>query len=309
MNDALVFTRYPATTGISVAYLLESQEGYHGIYVLRFADGTEYVGKAVDVLNRFRWHARHQHDSIVSLDFAPVTRASLDQLELLTIRWRKEEGAHLRNILLMGSHEQNVAPSHWLPHSYPVSFSILDPKASQINNFARNGSAGADLVRSYARLVQHPHAEIVIEVLAAYIRASLPSPARTEGRVWVVTALPRSDDGMRRLACLTVQNMQMLTLFDDERGGIYALLNLAASPKLSTRYDAKDFWRESNATKTRLLRLAPEVLIRALNEDREFREATSGAVTMWLNRGPSLISRFHCWPLADALYAHISRST
>lgn len=178
-----------------------------------------------------------------------------------------------------------------------------------MNNFERGGSADADLMRSYARLVERPQAKIVVEVLAAYIRASLPLPARTEGRVWVVTALPRSDDGMRRLACLTIQNMQMLTLFDDERGGTYALLNLAASPKLSTRYEAKDFWRESDNTRTRLLRLTPEVLIQALNEDPEFRAAASGAVAMWLDRGPSLISSFHCWPLADALYAHISRST
>lgn len=309
MNDALVFTRYPATTGISLAYLIDSQWGYHGIYVLRFVDGTEYVGKAVDVLNRFRWHARHQRDTIVSLDFAPVRRASLDQLELLTIRWRKGEGAQLRNILLMSSPGQNVVPTHWLPHSYPVSFRILSPEAPQMNNFERGGSADADLMRSYARLVERPQAKIVVEVLAAYIRASLPLPARTEGRVWVVTALPRSDDGMRRLACLTIQNMQMLTLFDDERGGTYALLNLAASPKLSTRYEAKDFWRESDNTRTRLLRLTPEVLIQALNEDPEFRAAASGAVAMWLDRGPSLISSFHCWPLADALYAHISRST
>jgi hypothetical protein len=309
MNDTLVFTRYPATTGISLAYLIESQWGYHGIYVLRFVDGTEYVGKAVDVLNRFRWHARHQRDSIVSLDFAPVTRASLDQLELLTIRWRKEEGAQLRNIRLMRSPGQNVVPTHWLPHSYPVSFRILSPDAPQMNNSEGTGSADADLMRSYSRFVERPQAKTVVEVLAAYIRTLLPLPARTEGRVWVVTALPRSDDGMHRLACLTIQNMQMLTLFDDEKGGMSALLHLAASPKLSARYEAKDYWRESDNTRTRLVRLPPDVLIQALNEDPEFRVAASGAVAMWLESGPSLISRFHCWPLADALYGHISRST
>lgn len=103
--------------------------------------------------------------------------------------------------------------------------------------------------------------------------------------------------------------MQLLAFFDDVKRGTYAAVNLSPSPKIGLNYGAEDFQCESPHGTMQRVYLKPEILIESLDEDPDFRAAARNAVSNCFGRGPSIIGRFHCWPLADAIYASITRST
>ncbi|MFF1254800.1 hypothetical protein ACFVYC_20205 [Pseudarthrobacter sp. NPDC058329] len=308
MHEELTFRRFPVTTGISLAYLLEDTDSYHGIYILHFADGKEYVGQAVDFLSRYRVHSRRYGSRITAIDFAPVIRPGLDQFEILTIHWRQREGADLLNILLKNTLADYRLPDHWMPQQYPITFRLLPHQIPDQKLRGQDASADLQGLKNYVRLIEHPRSTEAIEALAVFLGSTIRDPAKTEGSNWVVTAVPRSDDGRRRLACLTFQNMHLLTLFDSGRGEIYATANIVPSPVLSTRYKGEDQWHEADHVMLREVRLQPRLLIQALKEDPCFVTAARNAVSLWASRGASVINRQHCWPLADALLAHIYRS-
>jgi hypothetical protein len=310
MSELLTFTRYPATTGISLAYLIDPHEERQGIYFLTFSDGTEYVGQAIDVVTRFRVHARHFRDDIIYVDFAPVIRPCLDMLELLTIRWRQEQGAMLRNKLLVRESTNAVEVDHWAARTYPLAFRTGVADLERLTH-GPDGRAGIrrEALTSFIRLLEHPEADSVIGALASFLQHSMPFPVPKEQSDWVVTALPRSDDGVRRLACLTVENMQLLTFFEGTGRGVRAAINLAPSPRIASHYGAKELnFQTANGIMQRV-HLRPETLIQALNEDPDFRAAAREATSSLIGKGPSMIGCFHCRPLANAMYASIFRST
>lgn len=309
-DKVLEFTHYPATTGISLAYLIDERHERRGVYVLTFSDGTEYVGQAADVLTRFRTHARKFGTDIVCVDFAPVSRPNLDTLEVLTIRWRLGEGAKLRNKLMIRQKSYDVPQNHWLPQTYPLSFRIVAADAySEADDHSGRVARDAEPLRDFARLREHREADRVIAALAAFVQHGVPLPALTEQRAWVVTAMQRSDDGLRRLACLTVQNLQLLTFVDDVRGQTHAEINLAPWPRVDSRYQAQDFDYQSVNGIMQHASLWPETVVEALAQDQDFRSAARTAASGLLHKGPSLIGRFHCRPLADAIYANIYRTS
>lgn len=190
MSESLTFTRYPATTGISLSYLMDARQENRGIYILKFSDGTEYVGKAADMLSRFRTHARHSKEDIISVDFAPVLRSNLDTLEFVTIRWRQGEGARLRNILMAGSASTSRRPDHWLPGSYPLAFRVLSLETNEQPQQLRRAWSDDNAMRSYARLLGHPSADSVINAMAAFLHYGMSLPVLSEQQIWVVTAVP-----------------------------------------------------------------------------------------------------------------------
>ena len=309
MSEILEFTQYPVTTGISLAYLFSRNQARHGIYILTFSDGSEYVGQTTDVLSRFRTHSRQFGLEIVGVQFAPVLRSSLDTLEALTIRSRQDEGTQLRNKNLIGLSTNRSQPEHWLPSTYPLVIRTHPYEENMLASGHRELAVPmAEPFRNYSRLNQHPKAQIVIDALAVFLQHSVPIPAHSEQQAWVATAVPRSDDGLRRLACLTIQNQHLLTFFDDAKGGTYATINLSQSPRIDPRYKASEIDFKSGSGIMQHARLDVDVVIQALNDDVHFCAAARSAASGLLGRGPSIIRYFHCRPLADAMYASISRS-
>lgn len=73
-----------------------------GIYVLEFANGEQYVGQAVNVVDRF---TSHRHNSahhapwvdVVAIQFLTVKSAPLSPIELDHIRYLRGQGIKLRN--------------------------------------------------------------------------------------------------------------------------------------------------------------------------------------------------------------------
>lgn len=310
MNPHLSFTRYPTTTGLSLACFFSQSQERRGIYVLSFTDGTEYVGQAVDILSRYRSHARRYSDAIVCIDFAPTPRLSLDTLELLTIRWRQENGARLRNRLLVGPVEATHSLDHWTPLTYPLTFAVyaIGSELDAVNRVERD-TMELQPLRSFARLLERPDAQAIIDALAAYLHHVLPRPGLTEQRSWVVTAMPRSDDGMHRLAGLTIHNVQVLAFIEDNRRSTRVIMNVADRPQLDDRYGAQVVRYHPIHETMQRAQLTLGSAIDALYQDPNLCSAARRAASNLMHGGPSLVSRFHCFPLADAIYASAARRT
>ena len=64
--------------------------------MLEFADGSEYVGQAIDVRRRLATH-RRTHTDIVGVRFTPVRRQDLSDTEYALIQDRQARGIELRN--------------------------------------------------------------------------------------------------------------------------------------------------------------------------------------------------------------------
>src|ERR1700755_831621 len=81
----------------SVAHLFGSRRNRCGIYLLWFADGFSYIGKAHDVVRRFGQH-RALHSDIVAFSFQEVERNLLDERERTLIREAETGELRLRNV-------------------------------------------------------------------------------------------------------------------------------------------------------------------------------------------------------------------
>jgi hypothetical protein len=68
-----------------------------GVYILRFADGTAYVGKANEVTRRYSQH-RKLHEDITAISFRRVHSTLLDEVEKETIHRIEAAGVPLRNV-------------------------------------------------------------------------------------------------------------------------------------------------------------------------------------------------------------------
>ena len=65
--------------GLAPSVMFGSDPG-PGVYVLEFADGSEYVGQSVHPISRLATHRRRYKD-IVAVRFTSVDRADLDRVE------------------------------------------------------------------------------------------------------------------------------------------------------------------------------------------------------------------------------------
>ena len=100
--------------GLAPSVMFGSDPG-PGVYVLEFADGSEYVGQIVHPISRLATHRRRYKD-IVAVRFTSVDRADLDRVEQEIITGLRNEGVLLRNRTLL---------------SQPLGKSALDAIVSQ----------------------------------------------------------------------------------------------------------------------------------------------------------------------------------
>lgn len=311
LAGALAFRRFELEPGISLSALLSPGEDRCGIYVLHYADGSQYVGQSVDVVTRFAAHTRHAGrvpgERIVALDFAPVPAARLDVCERDTVTRRRDAGAALRNKLLTGM---------------PVGASVLDETIEVAEQLAFLASAEefapVDLAaclraprtvgpKSGARsLLVRPDADDLLDVLAAYLLHTLPERVATEGSFWHLSAPMRPvGDRVRVLARLTVQNVEMIYLVEDAQLGVYAALNLAPLPQLHAGYGAYETGHYSSNGPMQRAELYPAGVVESLTGDPVFRTAARRATIGLMRKGTAMKAATHDWGFADAVYARI----
>lgn len=195
-----------------------------GIYMYEFSDGSFYVGKSVNMVER---HAQHVHEykhrpdfvsiEIVSAYFASVpldtSDAELDMLETLAIGQVEKEGYNLRNIL------KTKRPGG------SASF-LMDLKGKEVRSLPWSRAAStADLplaplaeatpsqLKRFERLRSLPGYCGLIQTLSVYAAETMQEPANTAGLYWSASAYPKRRNAPA--VCITCGLLETLVIFAD----------------------------------------------------------------------------------------------
>ena len=167
-----------------------------GLYAIHFGNGEGYIGRTVNMVQRFTSH-RTNHDDIVALAFRPLAASQQDREERAAISACEVDGVHLRNLqfasIVIGETDVDQ---------------ILSPEA-QTTWLSNNRSAlsssrlieDADLRRKYKKrfelLCQSLHWPAVRNVLQDYVQHCVPAPKRTEMSFWAISCFPSTECAAR----------------------------------------------------------------------------------------------------------------
>jgi hypothetical protein len=189
------YTWLVAGAGSINAQVRKSGVSRTGVYLLTFANGQRYVGKATNVAGRFAHHAATWSD-IETVRFSPVPAEDLDEYERGTIRLYEGPG-RLRNKLLTG---------------YWYGFSPLDdvvPSSVQEAWWRDLVTAPEELVArrtdgvmagvNHARVRTRDDYDQLVALAASFVRAVIPRPATTCGEFW--SAATRSGVNLVSVYC------------------------------------------------------------------------------------------------------------
>lgn len=297
-TDALRARRYELGAGGPKAELRSTS----GIYILEFAAGDAYVGKAVGVLRRLGQHLNSDtHADFASFCFAPVEPDRHEELEKRTIAACENAGIKLRNHVYA---------------SFNYKPSLLDEVVSPefLDRFAGGGANDLSGMRPdepdlrrrqeprFAQLQRHARFDDIRAALSNYIAECIPAPAKTELGYWSISCLPQRKSG-RLLVCLNVYWQEVLFMGEDE-GGVWVRMNLAARPLIAAGQLRPNEVSEPYYVAGGADQQPVEFPL------KEFRDvlAEPGVITAarvlnvrLMRKGRCNFGRSHCLPLADVL--------
>ena len=242
------FDRFETAGLTSLTPLLRGKGG--GIYVLEFADASQYVGQAVNFVTRMTTHVRgggkhHQPwRDVVAISVMNVPLDELDVWERRVIAERRTAGVVLRNKVfnfgfLGPSAFDDVVPvkqqAHWatVGGDFEVGQYVeaADRPVGPVPKLlqSRDGAVRFHLDEN----TSVSRAEMVVSALALIISQVIPEAPRLEGDYWTLSDYPSTAGG--RFATLNVGGLE-LAYFprqspfpDDEYGPVdTVVLNLPA---------------------------------------------------------------------------------
>ena len=205
-----------------------------GIYVLGFANGERYVGKAVDVVNRFTQH-RKNHPDITHLTFQRVPEPRLLTVERDYIHRLEAQGLQLRNIehmsVVAGERDLDLVVS---PEEQSVWLNASRDGLRDAQEHVQDASLRRRYHTRFQRFLGLPYAQDALWLLGLYLGTVIPFPRRTELSFWSVTCLPDTGapEGSTLLFRVNVQMQEVFALFADEEG-LWGSFHLASSPYLA----------------------------------------------------------------------------
>ncbi len=223
-----------------------------GIYFYVFNDGTAYVGKSVDMVERFAQHA-HEYKHRGDFDGVGISKAyfasvgedvdvdELDDLETDAIRRAEAAGYRLRNKLKCGRPGGDADAVLDLRDDRMLLFPWDRAARTDSLRPAKLPEATASQVDKFARLVALSEGGALLDSLALYVRGAMPEPAHTAGVYWSANAFP----SRRRIpaVCVTCGTLETLVVFaDDSRP--YGYLNLK-KPEGAHGFPSWAAWRFS----------------------------------------------------------------
>lgn len=218
MLEPLFFTRYSMEDSAPVSALFAMAESRElcGIYILEFEDGARYVGQTVNIIQRYAKH-RRTHGDIVAFGFAPCRRELLDAYERAAIV-HEQRGHSLRNKMLTdqpgGRGDLEIEMSVGTTLTLPWERS----RRSTVSAEPRQSKDG----RFWQLAGRSDYGQIRLG-LARYVHETIPSPSRTGGLLWSLTAFPatRKNKDRRRLFTLNAGSVEALyvTEWDLANGG------------------------------------------------------------------------------------------
>ncbi len=195
-----------------------------GIYLYEFTDGTSYVGKSVDMVERY---AQHLHEYRHRPDFAGVGIAAaycasvdedcgdaeLDELETSAIAAAEAEGRDLRNLLKVGRPGGSSGLLLDMDGRRMRSLPWDRADRTGVLSAAELGEPTASQRERFERLCRVPEGEALLDVLVLYAGTALQEPANTAGLYWTATAYPFRK--RTPAVCVTCGTLETLVVFAD----------------------------------------------------------------------------------------------
>lgn len=287
-----------------------------GVYLLHFANGDHYVGRAKDVISRLGDH-RLVHEDLRFAQFLWTTVDGRIEKERELIRDAEAAGLRLRNIVgvteVISSARFDSAISPALQEQW-----LDDPgETNQVDDGARPVPT-ADQLRRYvprfAQLEGRTDAGDVVELLRTYLMRAVPLPRRTEHDFWSVSCLPSTNrSSAPRLFCVNVAMMEALVLLTrpDATGTrgflVVASDDLTETPAqrqvLRLRHSRvtlnESHYDSAGIRQVRLL--APHLGdMQALLDDPAVSHAAGVLAHRAMQKRTTIYGRYHCWQLAEA---------
>jgi hypothetical protein len=240
------FTQHDVKSLESLSHLIPRADQC-GIYVLSFDDGEQYVGQSGDVVSRFNSHHRRWAD-ISRLDWHPCDQALLNERERQVIAGKLAAGVSLRNIkyargpLGVSPLDPIVTPDEqlaWINGDDPFNAPDAPRHVDHAQQLAKRPS--------FTKLQKEPFFAVTVLALNAFILRTIPKPAGTERKFWVLTAMPATNraKGHHRLATLSINKVEVFWLFSTQVEGeevFWGHLQLSKS-LLIDRLGTADFTR------------------------------------------------------------------
>jgi hypothetical protein len=216
----LAFTQHDVNALESISHLIPGNERC-GIYVLSFGNGEQYVGQSVDVVTRFAAHRRRWAD-IVTLDWHTCHEGVLDEREKGVIAAKLAADRKLRNILWargpLGASplDCTVTPDDqlaWLNGEDPFDAGTIERHVDEAQRIKKHAV--------FETLQRDPFFVWTVLALNLFVKATIPRPAATERKFWVLTAMPATNRsrGHYRLATLSINKVEVFWLFSTDIGG------------------------------------------------------------------------------------------
>ena len=219
-SESLAFTQHDVNALESISHLISGNERC-GIYVLAFDNGEQYVGQSLDVVARFASHRRRWAD-IVTLDWHTCDKAVLDERERGVIAAKLAAGRNLRNIrwargpLAVSPLDSTVAPDQqlaWLNGEDPFHAGTSERHVDEAQRIKKHAT--------FEKLQKDPFFAWTVLALNLFVKATIPRPAATERKFWVLTAMPATNrsKGHYRLATLSINKVEVFWLFSTDIDG------------------------------------------------------------------------------------------
>jgi hypothetical protein len=330
LDDTLASLGFPKSQPASSANFLTQLRLLRkrcGIYVLHFSSGEYYVGKSIDVAERYAQHSKRWID-ISRLSFKEVEQYRLDDEERWIIGALEERGYFLRNkefiSVLRGesSFDTIMLPEEQRQWVNDLQYHCPTEKRTDDPDLKRRYRA------DFQRFERLPFAALVTQILRDYVRLGIPTPDRTEKSFWSCSCMPSG----ARHAFVRV-NIYKQEVFTAEAYGDTFLVRifLARSP-LSKLHRIRPFLRTSSGVyraRSRFIRLFSKyptlvtlndfyksggqdqlnLAVQGLNDALSLlnEPAILSAIRIFnlnlMRKGANLHFESHCFDLADRIFS------
>lgn len=314
MDQSLQFTTHHLYGNELSSELRETGIKGPGIYVLHFANNTQYVGKSDDVASRISRHLREQDQRIVRVDVAAVTYMETDVHEVITIFERQAAGEQLMN-------ELHNKPVPLRPDGLPVRdaqsvegirWALLASEDEVAQRPLRlRVPTGTPASPGTAKLLSSPAVDEALQVLNTYVTQVLRCPADTEWTYWKAwVPAGRLTANGRPLARLIVRNEVLLTVWEHPEGFVYAQAGLHHRYTIDPSYEPVRVKRPNPSKLLQSTALHQDDFCRSLLEDPDYLAAARAIARELMVDGPCTKGdAVHDWALADAIFdAHSNTS-
>ena len=220
MNVDAVSRKHPALQGA-------------GIYVLAFSEGDFYVGQTIAPVTRLQTHRRSKPD-LTRIWFKPTPAAELTAAETAVISLFETKSLRLRNLK-------------------QVSFLNLFDAARQRRWLAdngynyvsgerfRNGGVRDKYLARFEQLQTKRYYPFLTRFLAAYVKKTIPNYVASEYTYWSISCLPNYLLSSKFITRININEVPVLSIFEDEAENLHVILFASQLPFLSTIEKKKGF--------------------------------------------------------------------